>query len=94
MSASLRNRYQRQALHREQGTLAEAVSQAARFGEGRSELLSDLLALLTALQATGIAAAGANSGRVGDRKKAGPDRTSGQRTSRRACPARTTIGRT
>jgi ABC-type transport system involved in cytochrome bd biosynthesis fused ATPase/permease subunit len=46
---------QRQALHREQKTLEQAVSQAAaRFGAGRSELLSDLLALLPALQATGV----------------------------------------
>jgi hypothetical protein len=46
---------QRKALHREQETLAKTVSQAAaRFGEGRSALLSDLLALLPALQATGV----------------------------------------
>lgn len=46
---------QREALHREQETLATAVSQAAvRFSEGRSELLSDLLTLVPALQATGV----------------------------------------
>jgi hypothetical protein len=46
---------QRQALHREQEMLAKAVSQAAaRFNEGRSELLSDLLTLVPALEATGV----------------------------------------
>jgi hypothetical protein len=46
---------QRQALLREQETLAKTVSQAAaRFGEGRSELLSDLLSLLPALEAAGV----------------------------------------
>jgi hypothetical protein len=46
---------QRQALHREQETLANAVAQAAaRFGEGRTGLISDLLTLLPALQATGV----------------------------------------
>jgi hypothetical protein len=46
---------QHKALRREQETLANVVSQAAdRFDKGRSELLSDLLAILPALQATGI----------------------------------------
>ena len=46
---------QHKALRREQETLANAVSQAAaRFDKGRSELLSDVLAILPALQATGI----------------------------------------
>jgi energy-coupling factor transporter ATP-binding protein EcfA2 len=45
---------QREALHREQETLATAVSQAAvRFSASRSELLSDLLTLVPALQAAG-----------------------------------------
>jgi hypothetical protein len=46
---------QRQALLREQETLAGGVSQAAvRFGEGRTELLSDFLTLVPALQAAGV----------------------------------------
>lgn len=46
---------QRDALHREQKTLAQAVELAtARFSEGRKELVADLLALLPALQTTGM----------------------------------------
>ena len=46
---------QREALRREQETLAATVERAAaRFAEGRGELLSDLLALLPALNATGV----------------------------------------
>lgn len=54
---SERNRVkeQRDTLLREQLTISESISSAAaRFGEGRSDLLADLLALVPALRATGV----------------------------------------
>ena len=46
---------QREALRREQETLVKTIERAAdRFTSGRSGLLSDMLALVPALQATGV----------------------------------------